>query len=53
MLMTPEGAIITAPHRPSAPVKSGLSQRHSPQGVPILMSVHGNGTFEGADVSLG
>jgi N-dimethylarginine dimethylaminohydrolase len=51
MLMTPEGAIIT---RPASTVRAGeerfVAEALGRLGVPILMSVHGNGTFEGADV---
>lgn len=51
MLMTPEGAIIT---RPASTVRAGeeryVAEALARLGVPILMSVHGNGTFEGADV---
>ena len=52
MLMTPEGAIVA---RPASTVRAGeerlVSQALGELGVPILMSVHGWGTFEGADVS--
>lgn len=52
MLMTPEGAIIT---RPASTIRAGeerfVAEALAVAGVPILMSVHGNGTFEGADVS--
>lgn len=51
MLMTPEGAII---NRPASTVRAGeerfVAEALGRLGVPILMSVHGNGTFEGADV---
>jgi N-dimethylarginine dimethylaminohydrolase len=51
MLMTPEGAIIT---RPASTVRAGeerfVAEALGRLGVPILMSVHGAGTFEGADV---
>lgn len=51
MLMTPEGAIVT---RPSSTVRAGeerlVAEALAQLGVPILMSVHGSGTFEGADV---
>jgi N-dimethylarginine dimethylaminohydrolase len=51
MLMTPEGAIVT---RPASTVRAGeerlVAEALSLLGVPILMSVHGSGTFEGADV---
>jgi N-dimethylarginine dimethylaminohydrolase len=52
MLMTPEGAIIT---RPASTVRAGeerfVAQALGRIGVPVLMTVHGSGTFEGADVS--
>jgi N-dimethylarginine dimethylaminohydrolase len=52
MLMTPEGAIIT---RPASNVRAGeeryVAEALGKHGVPILMTVHGRGTFEGADVS--
>jgi N-dimethylarginine dimethylaminohydrolase len=52
MLMTPEGAIIT---RPASTVRAGeerfVAEALGNIGVPILMTVHGSGTFEGADVS--
>jgi N-dimethylarginine dimethylaminohydrolase len=52
MLMTPEGAIIT---RPASTIRAGeerlVAEALGRIGVPILMSVHGRGTFEGADVS--
>ena len=52
MLMTPEGAIVT---RPASTVRAGeerlVAEALSRLGVPILMSVHGSGTFEGADVA--
>ena len=51
MLMTPEGAIIA---RPASTVRAGeeryVAEALSRLGVPILMSVRGSGTFEGADV---
>src|SRR3954452_8081108 len=50
MLMTPEGAIVT---RPASTVRAGeerlVSEALAGAGVPILMTVHGTGTFEGAD----
>jgi N-dimethylarginine dimethylaminohydrolase len=50
MLMTPEGAIVT---RPASTVRAGeervVAEALACLGVPILMSVHGSGTFEGAD----
>jgi N-dimethylarginine dimethylaminohydrolase len=52
MLMTPEGAIVT---RPASTVRAGeerfVAEALGRLGVPILMTVHGSGTFEGADVS--
>lgn len=52
MLMTPEGAIIA---RPASLARAGeeryLAETLSCLGVPILMTVHGAGTFEAADVS--
>ena len=51
MLMTPQGAIVT---RPASTVRAGeerlVAEALAQLGVPILMSVHGSGTFEGADV---
>lgn len=51
MLMTPEGAIIT---RPASTVRAGeerfVAEALAQLAVPILMTVHGSGTFEGADV---
>jgi len=51
MLMTPEGAIVS---RPASTVRAGeerfVAEALGRLGVPILMTVHGNGTFEGADV---
>ena len=48
MLMTPEGAIVT---RPASTVRAGeerlVAEALAQLGVPILMSVHGSGTFEG------
>ncbi len=52
MLMTPEGAIIS---RPASTVRAGeeryVAEALARLGVPILMTVHGSGTFEGADVA--
>jgi N-dimethylarginine dimethylaminohydrolase len=52
MLMTPEGAIVT---RPASTVRAGeerfVAAALARLGVPILMTVHGGGTFEGADVA--
>jgi N-dimethylarginine dimethylaminohydrolase len=53
MLMTPEGAVIA---RPASRQRSGeerlVAESLARLGVPILMTVHGEGTFEGADVAL-
>ncbi|HUU03181.1 MAG TPA: arginine deiminase family protein [Myxococcota bacterium] len=50
--MTPEGAILA---RPASLVRAGeerhIAWRLADLGVPILMSVHGKGTFEGADAA--
>lgn len=50
MFMTPEGAIVT---RPASTVRAGeerlVAEALATAGVPILMTVHGSGTFEGAD----
>ena len=52
MLMTPEGAIVT---RPASNTRAGeerfVAEALGELGVPVLMTVHGEGTFEGADVS--
>lgn len=52
MLMTPEGAVIS---RPASTVRAGeerfVAEALASLGVPILMTVHGTGTFEGADVA--
>jgi N-dimethylarginine dimethylaminohydrolase len=52
MLMTPEGAIVS---RPASTVRAGeerfVAEALGKLGVPVLMTVHGAGTFEGADVS--
>jgi N-dimethylarginine dimethylaminohydrolase len=52
MLMTPEGAIVA---RPASTVRAGeerfVAEALGLLGVPVLMTVHGGGTFEGADVS--
>lgn len=52
MLMTPEGAIVT---RPASTVRAGeerfVAEALARLGAPILMTVHGRGTFEGADVT--
>jgi N-dimethylarginine dimethylaminohydrolase len=48
--MTPEGAVLA---RPASAVRAGeerlMAQRLAALGVPILLSVHGTGVFEGAD----
>jgi len=48
--MTPEGAVLA---RPASSVRAGeervLARRLAALGVPILLSVHGTGVFEGAD----
>lgn len=50
MFMTPEGAIVG---RPASTVRAGeerfVARRLADLGVPILCSVRGRGTFEGAD----
>jgi N-dimethylarginine dimethylaminohydrolase len=50
LMMTPEGAIIT---RPASTVRAGeerfVAEALGRAGVPILMSVHGNATFESDD----
>jgi arginine deiminase len=52
MFMTPQGAILA---RPASSVRAGeeriVAQRLADLGIPILMSVHGKGTFEGADAA--
>jgi N-dimethylarginine dimethylaminohydrolase len=51
MLMTPEGAILA---RPASTVRAGeeryVAEALAALGVPILLTVRGHGTFEGADV---
>jgi len=53
MLMTPEGAIVA---RPASQQRAGeerfVAEALGRLGVPVLMTVHGEGTFEGADVAL-
>ena len=48
--MTPEGAILG---RPASNIRAGeeryVAQRLAALGIPILCSIRGNGTFEGAD----
>jgi arginine deiminase len=52
MFMTPEGAIVG---RPASTVRAGeerlLARRLGELGVPILRTVRGGGTFEGADAA--
>ncbi len=52
MFMTPEGAIVG---RPASTVRAGeerfVARRLAELGIPILRSVRGNGTFEGADAA--
>lgn len=52
MFMTPEGAILG---RPASTVRAGeerfVAQRLASLGIPILRSVRGRGTFEGADAA--
>ncbi len=50
LFMTPSGAILA---RPASTVRAGeerqVARRLADLGIPILASVHGRGTFEGAD----
>jgi len=52
MVMTPEGAVLG---RPASTVRAGeerwIARRLSDLGIPILRSVRGHGTFEGADAA--
>jgi N-dimethylarginine dimethylaminohydrolase len=52
LLMTPEGAILG---RPASTVRAGeerfVARRLAELGIPILRSVRGTGTFEGADAA--
>jgi arginine deiminase len=52
MFMTPEGAILG---RPASTVRAGeerwVARRLAALGIPILRSVRGRGTFEGADAA--
>jgi N-dimethylarginine dimethylaminohydrolase len=53
MLMTPEGAIVARPaSRQRAGEERFVAQALGRLGVPVLMTVHGEGTFEGADAAL-
>lgn len=51
--MTPEGAILA---RPASQVRAGeeriAAHNLARLGIPIVLSVHGNGTFEGADLLI-
>ncbi len=52
MLMTPEGAVVG---RPASAVRAGeerwVARRLAELGIPILRTVRGSGTFEGADAA--
>jgi len=52
MFMTPEGAIVA---RPASTVRAGeerfVARRLGALGIPVLRSVRGKGTFEGADAA--
>jgi arginine deiminase len=52
IFMTPQGAILG---RPASTVRAGeerlVARRLADLGIPIVMSVHGKGTFEGADAA--
>jgi N-dimethylarginine dimethylaminohydrolase len=52
MFMTPEGAVLG---RPASTVRAGeerfVARQLAELGIPILLSVHGEGTFEGADAA--
>jgi len=52
MLMTPEGAILG---RPASPIRGGeerwVARRLADLGIPILKTIRGSGTFEGADAA--
>lgn len=52
MFMTPEGAILA---RPASTVRAGeerwVARRLAELGIPIIRSVRGTGTFEGADAA--
>ena len=53
MLMTPEGAVIT---RPASAARAGeernVAQTVAGLGIPIVLSVHSDGIFEGADLEF-
>jgi len=50
LLMTPEGAIVG---RPASTIRAGeerwIARRLAEMGIPIIRTISGNGTFEGAD----
>jgi N-dimethylarginine dimethylaminohydrolase len=52
MFMTPEGAILA---RPASTVRAGeerfVARRLADMGIPIILSIRGKGTFEGADAA--
>ena len=52
MFMTPEGAILA---RPASTVRAGeercLARKLAELGIPIIRSIRGTGTFEGADAA--
>lgn len=52
LFMTPEGAILG---RPASTVRAGeervVAQRLAQLGIPILLTIRGTGTFEGADAA--
>ena len=52
MFMTPEGAILA---RPASTVRAGeerwVARRLADLGIPILRTIRGEGTFEGADAA--
>ncbi len=52
LLMTPEGAIVG---RPASPVRAGeergVARRLADLGIPLLRTIRGGGTFEGADAA--
>jgi N-dimethylarginine dimethylaminohydrolase len=53
MVMTPEGAILT---RPASTIRAGeeciVARNLASLGIPIVMSVHSDGVFEGADLEF-
>ena len=52
LFMTPEGAILA---RPASTVRAGeerfVARRLAEMGIPIVLSIRGTGTFEGADAA--